>query len=333
MRTSSRRSGFTLIELLVVIAIIAILIGLLLPAVQKVREAAARTQCQNNLKQVGLAAHDYASANNGNLPPGILGDTGLSAAGAGVGATATNNPQYVGCLAYLLPYMEANVIYTEMMSGVPGNYLDPANTSGGEWWTYLSTWTAANTTVKSYLCPSNNSPHAPDQAAFVEIVYLAAGQLGVGASGDYTLLDYFNGQTTLGRTNYVGVNGYYGSGVGDDPLEGLFLNRTFRNLANVTDGTSNTLLFGETIGDAQAPNTPQGFSFTWMGVGYLPTAYGLGNPASVWAQFSSNHPNVVQFCLADGSVRAIIKSADFNTYVYASGFQDGQNLNYSLLGW
>src|SRR5881392_2391331 len=109
----TRRSGFTLIELLVVIAIIAILIGLFLPAVQKVREAAARSTCQNNLKQIALAAHNYESA-MGRLPPGLLGPGRTHPFGFAQGTF-----QWTGVLAHLLPYVEQKQVY------------DGFNTAGG----------------------------------------------------------------------------------------------------------------------------------------------------------------------------------------------------------
>src|ERR1700733_2641922 len=111
MRTSlSRRpAGFTLIELLVVIAIIAILIGLLLPAVQKVREAASRTKCQNNLKQLGLALHNYADT-YGSFPPGTYCPTN-----GWVSTTPTL--EWVYLLHYLFPYLEQDGYYRVIGGG------------------------------------------------------------------------------------------------------------------------------------------------------------------------------------------------------------------------
>src|SRR6059058_4737536 len=102
-----RRRGFTLVELLVVIAIIAILIGLLLPAVQRVRESAARVKCQNNLKQIGLACHNFAAANR-YLPPGLLSDAPNSPPDPG------NVGPGVGCLAFILPYVEQESVYRQL---------------------------------------------------------------------------------------------------------------------------------------------------------------------------------------------------------------------------
>src|SRR6202790_5768687 len=121
----SKRTGFTLIELLVVIAIIAILIGLLLPAVQKVREAAARMQCANNLKQLALACHDYASANNDAMPPAY---------------DQTNGTGHQ-VLIDLLPYIEkANEYKLFFPTGV--NNVQYTNQSVGQ-------------VIKNYSCPSD----------------------------------------------------------------------------------------------------------------------------------------------------------------------------------
>ncbi len=133
MTQPTRFRGFTLIELLVVIAIVGTLLGLLVPAVQKVREAAARLQCKNNLKQIGLGLHTYHGAQQ-SFPPGYFALTSYNDG-------ATDTAPGWGWAAFLLPYLEQDTLYRQI------NFSQPITSS-----------LAAQTLVKLYLCPSDPAP-------------------------------------------------------------------------------------------------------------------------------------------------------------------------------
>jgi prepilin-type N-terminal cleavage/methylation domain-containing protein len=321
----SRRSGFTLIELLVVIAIIAVLIGLLLPAVQKVRDAAARMSCQNNLKQLGLAAHNYVSSQS-KLPPGLLGET------PDPGATPTYSLQYVGVLAYLLPYIEQDNVYRQMQQGLPNDYFVPTK-SYPLWANFAGPWSVRNTKIKSFLCPADDPYAAPIAFATITMFRLPNNMFDLQtATFGVPSID-----SALGRTNYIGVAGYSGVGTGSDIVAGLMTDRSSISMEMLTgaDGASNTLLFGEYLGNAD--QGPRLYSASWIGCGTLPTAWGTPTGAdSGWWHFSSKHTGVVQFCFGDGSVRGIRKgiaqgSPDWVTFVLASGWHDGQPVNVSSI--
>ena len=207
----SKRHGFTLIELLVVIAIIAVLIALLLPAVQAAREAARRSQCVNNLKQLGLAVQSYVES-QGSLPP-----TGMFPP---VGVNSNHND--FGMKARLLPYMEQQAIWNSLNQSANWSTIAPPMPP------YVNV-TAAFATVSTFLCPSDgNDPGTtimnPSTGALQAVAHTSYGN-NIGTSRS------FNGGIIDGPTFVLNTN-IFGPVV---------------TLASVTDGTSNTAIFSELI--------------------------------------------------------------------------------------
>jgi prepilin-type N-terminal cleavage/methylation domain-containing protein len=337
------RSAFTLIELLVVIAIIAVLIGLLLPAVQKVREAANRISCTNNLKQLGLAAHNYNDTFQ-TLPAGWDG-------------------QHVGPLVYLLPYLEQDARFRNfrfnarfnLWSDDPENVpfsLPPPPVAGGY---------GASGLVKTFLCPS-----APDPSGDVYVIYDTYGGVkdqefngkayptspppGNVQSG----YDGLSGITAVyGKTTYCAVVGFPGPTVGDPPVANRYRSvwqyRSRNAVGRVPDGTSATLLFlesaGGLIGGATFgnPALPTGWGRTaWAGgfkyasLGWCPDAsnpncptpggttppyYGSPLHPSLFGSTHTGH--VMNAGYGDGSVRPIRPTMSFNVFARLVSYADG----------
>jgi prepilin-type N-terminal cleavage/methylation domain-containing protein/prepilin-type processing-associated H-X9-DG protein len=331
---SPRRSAFTLIELLVVIAIIAILIGLLLPAVQKIREAAARMACTNNLHQISLAAHNYASAYGVFPPGGLVSSNSIGTADPSPGARGwTYAGPYTGVLAFLLPYVEQDNVYKQ---------LDPTlfqfNTKAAAWAYAQAPFddqtangfppaAGANYTgynhicdarIKTFVCPSDNAqdvslPNVDSSGnpigGVIDAYYIVPNSKSTNGYGwDYYIdfvWDWPNFGHDMGAANYAGNAGFLAGGV--TAYSGPYYANSKTKIESIGDGTSNTIAFGETL--AGKPNS-RDFRLTWMGAGSMATIYGLPDDGATRAyawSFSSKHSGVVNFGFCDGSVRPIRK--------------------------
>jgi prepilin-type N-terminal cleavage/methylation domain-containing protein len=339
MLKRSKRGAFTLIELLVVIAIIAILIGLLLPAVQKVREAAARMQCTNNLKQIALAAHNYESTYL-VLPPGLIGPTTADQNSL----SAWSNGPYIGIMVFLLPYLEQDNLYKQLQLPTTGVNDAGPGYPNNQWFQYpsypnVANYTAAKTKIKTFLCPSASERPGANVAigGFHQIQQPPLTYTGFW-SENYVGVEIYQ---PFAISNYLAVSGW-GQG---HVYEGIYTNRSSTKTGNILDGSSNTLAFGEVCGTRWPnPNVGNPFDYThnWFGSGVCPTISGMyqGEKAAL-RQFSSNHTQVCQFGLGDGSVRSLRigstyprtnpPQSDDSVFQQLGGKQDGGILDVSGL--
>ncbi len=348
---SAFRRGFTLVELLVVIAIIGILVGLLLPAVQAAREAARRTQCQNNMKQLGLATHNFESAYK-KLPPGQIFNVD-----AYNPLSRMDYVTLVGHLVYLLPFMEQVAVYQPFGQNLAmdANSFTTWPTSPvanrGNYTNFADINNITGTRIPGFYCPSDSADDARKLGGSTAFsLWMIRTPAGPVYGGFYMNDDPPDAITRRHWcTNYLGCvgrlwatgaqHGQTGIGAAEiDNYAGMFGMMRQHTFGMCTDGLSNTILFGEVTGNFNNGNTGAGrnLSFAWtcggMGTHFntrpvattttIPAAYQRAPLEDV--KFSSRHAGgVIQYTLADGSVKTLPRTIDVEVMLRLGGRADG----------
>jgi prepilin-type processing-associated H-X9-DG protein/prepilin-type N-terminal cleavage/methylation domain-containing protein len=283
-----KRRAFTLIELLVVISIIGLLTALLLPAVQAAREAARRTQCVNNLKQIGLALHNYHSAHQ-MFPPGYVSNFDSSGNDTGPGW---------GWAAMFLPQIEQKPVFDAVNLSLPIED--------------LSNPTSRLTSLSVLLCPSDSPP----------LTWQAVTRDPSGTP--------LQNICQVAEANYVGMYGTSDPGIDGD---GIFFRDSNIGIANITDGTGQTIAAGErayalgvaswvgsVTGTSLFPLTDDGIGYPrvegapGMILGHAGGNLGPGDPRGEVNQFYSRHPGGVNFLFADGHVAFLKTTMNAKTF-------------------
>jgi prepilin-type N-terminal cleavage/methylation domain-containing protein/prepilin-type processing-associated H-X9-DG protein len=347
------RRGFTLVELLVVIAIIGILVALLLPAVQAAREAARRMQCGNNLKQLGLALHNYHDTykrlphNGGLWPPHSNNSYDWSNASKG------------SVHVKLLPFMEQQPLFSQLNFAIAFPWGDTSNLGSNNNLEFQRDGTGkavVSNIIPNYLCPSSNhdvflhggegqGPRATSDYGF------SLGAQQMDAMAGSCALPFTNGATARPIGNYFGTGpAGHGNSANSTDISGLFARGPWAaTLAEIQDGTSNTIAMGEILpqkGDHHmhgwfhfnsmwtATTAPINFRVNGMGdPAWAATAWNNADSCNHWRNwttsqgFKSFHPGGAQFVLADGSVQYLSQTVDYRTYQALGCRRDGQAIS------
>ena len=312
MRVTTR-IGFTLVELLVVIAIIGILIALLLPAVQAAREAARRSQCSNNLKQLALGIHNYADAHK-TFPSGYMSNVVPP-------VVDVTEQSHWGWGALVLPYVEQESLHSQLQVGPRSLHANLLTTAGR---------TALQTPLATFVCPSDTGPALNDFGPTYDAAY---------ATYEKRVTSDGTDRIPIAKSNYVGVGCSSVSSTPPagiltyGPATGVFFRNSATKFRDITDGTSNTLMLGErsfrindlTVGagnalgfSTQAAGDYNRGPLGSLGIPYWGINQTVSNRSHQHRAFHSLHPGGVQFALCDGSVRFISENIDYNTRTVVS---------------